>query len=177
MFEVQHFSRYGLNDDDDDDDEAMDIAATAAAPPVQGMSLVVAEIPAMRQEDDDSDDESTAETMTPPRDDPSSAVAMIVAPNNGHGHPFKEEPKEDESDRIPWAARIGMEPDRMKQMQTSFFATQTSPLIGVISKRKTIGSRLSGADSPTHLGKHPREAAVAEENKRQPSVEVNHFYF
>jgi len=174
VFEVQHFSRYGLNDDDDDDDEAMD-ATASTPPPVGEMSLVIVEPLDMKQESDDSDDESMAETVTPLEDHLSPSPS--VAPSKGHGHPFKEEPKEDQSERIPWAARIGMEPDRIKQMQTSFFATQTSSPSGLIPKRKTIGSGLSRKDSPTHLGKHPREAAVAEEHKRAPSVEVNHFYF
>jgi nuclear pore complex protein Nup98-Nup96 len=166
VFEVQHFSRYGLNDDDDDD-EAMDVTPAAPPPvPVEGTSLV------MIQEDDSSDDESTAETVTPHEDDSSSA--MIVVP---HGHPFQEEPKEEESDHIPWAARIGMEPDRMKQMQTSFFSTQTSAPLRAIPRRKAIGSTLPRTGSPTHLGKHPREAAVAEEHKRSPSIEVNHSCF
>ena len=169
VFEVQHFSRYGLNDDDEDEDETMD-ATAAAPPPIEGASLAITETLDMIQEDDGSDNESMTETMSPHEDDPSTA--MIVVP---HGH--QEEPREDESNRIPWAARIGMEPDRMKQMQTSFFSTQTSAPLGAISKRKTIGSALPRTDSPTHLGKHPREAAVAEEHKRPPSVEVNPFSF
>jgi nuclear pore complex protein Nup98-Nup96 len=170
VFEVQHFSRYGLTDDDDDD-EAMDV--TAVAPPlVEGASLVITETSDMKQEDDDSDDNSMAETETSYGDDPNTA--MVVVPV---GHPFEEETREDEIDRIPWAARIGMEPDRMKQMQTSFFSTQTSAPLGALSKRKTIGSALPRTDSPTHLGKRPRESAVAEEHKRAPSVEVTQFFF
>lgn len=171
VFEVQHFSRYGLNDDDDDD-EAMDATAAAPLVPAEGVSLVITKALDMRQEDESSEDESMTETATPHEDDSSSA--MIVVPP---AHPFKEEPKDDESDRIPWAARIGMEPDRMKQMQTSFFSTQTSTPLRAITKRKTIGSTLPHTGSPTHLGKHPREVAVAEEHKRSPSVEVNHSCF
>lgn len=170
VFEVQHFSRYGLNDDDDDDDGAMD--ATAVAPLfVEGASPVMTENSEMEQEDDNSDDESVT-TTTPHEDDPSTK--MIVEP---HGHPFKEEPMEDDVDRIPWPARIGMEPDRMKQMQTSFFSSQTLAPLRAISKRKMIGPALPRTNSPTHLGKHPREAAVAEEHKRSPSVEVNRLSF
>ena len=170
VFEVQHFSRYGLNDEDEDD-EAMDITA-AAPPPVEGASLVIAETSDMNQEEGSSDDESMAEAISPYGDDPST---VVVASRKDHGHPFKEERKEEESDHIPWAARIGMEPDRMKQMQTSFFSTRTSSPSGAAPKRKTIGSGLARKDSPTHLGKHPRETAVAEDYKRPPSVEVNHF--
>ena len=170
VFEVQHFSRYGLNDDDDDDDEEAMDAAAAAPPFVEEGSPVITENSDMKQEEDNSDDESMT-TVTPHEDDPSTE--MIVVP---YGHPFKEESREDETDRIPWAAQIGMEPDRMKQMQTSFFSTQTLAPLRTISKRKTIGSAMPRTGSPTHLGKHPREAAVAEEHKRSPSVEVNHFF-
>ena len=194
VFEVQHFSRYGLNDDDDDD-EAMD-AAAAAPLPVEEASLVIPETSDMEQEDDDSDNESITETVMLHRDDPSPA--MIVAPSKGpllalppgatsspdpqtrrfeSGMPILNLQKEDEGDRIPWAARIGMEPDRMKQMQASLFSTQTSSPLGLIPKREVMAPGLLRNDSPTHLGKHPREEAVAEEHKRPPSVEVNHLYF
>jgi hypothetical protein len=170
VFRVQHFSRYGLNDDDEDE-ETID-ATPAAAPPVEETSLVIAETSNMRREDDDSDDESMIEAMEPRRDD---AFAMTIAPNKGH-HPFREELREDEGNSVPWAARIGMEPDRMKQMQTSLFATRATSLLEVTPKRNAIGSALSRTDSPTHLGKHPREAAIAEGHERPPSVEVIHFY-
>lgn len=192
VFEVQHFSRYGLNDDDDDD-EAMD-ATAAPPPPVEEVWLDTSN---MEQEGDDSDDESAAETVTLHRNDPSPA--MIIVPSKGplltlpmsgissldpQARPLEggtpelelELQKEDEGDRIPWAARMGMEPDRMKQMQASFFSTQTSSPSGVTPRREMIASGLVRNDSP-HLGKHPREAAVADEHKRPPSVEVNHFYF
>lgn len=193
-FIVEHFSRYGLDEGDDEEEEEMlraqNATAAAAAPVPEDQPM---EKPS--SEDDPMEDPIPRRASVRPRDvsmrprdqTPAhrrrgSTARPAPGEENDADNDEDDMAMDDEEPERPhpsWPAQIGLDPQRLGQMQSSLFAAQNN----AASKAARGGAKgfikPPRAGTPSALGKHPREMSIMEEDgvhggalqRRQASVE------
>ena len=206
-FIVEHFSRYGLGAEDDEEEDQMvaeaEMAAAAAAapvvPPVMDRSM---EKPSSDDDDESMADDTPRMSSLRPRDvsmrrskEPTPGhrrrsssnrrrEEMAVDENDADNDDEDDEIGEDVPERVPpsWPAQLGMDPQRVGQMQQSLFSAQNA----TASRQRSVGvgkaviKPPARSGTPSALGKHPRELGLMEEDIVEngalgmaASVEVN----
>ncbi|KAG8827677.1 hypothetical protein FRC19_001525 [Serendipita sp. 401] len=198
-FIVEHFSRYGLNADDDEEEEE-EVRWAEAGATAPGDETMRDQI--MEQQSSEGDEVAMPEIRASVR--PRSVSLLPRSPhhrrtsaNRGEENDADDDAdveevgmEEDElQERMApsWPAQLGMDPQRMGQMQSSLFAPQRSSSVNrAPSKQPRISSRPPRSGTPSALGKHPREIAILEEEdgmdmgavqRRHASVEVNTSFY
>ena len=192
-FIVEHFSRYGLDEGDDEDEEEMLRAQSATAattvPEDQSMEKPSSEDDAMEEPIPRRASVRPRDVSMRPRDQTpgqrrrgSTARPAAGEENDADNDEDDMAMDEEEPERShpSWPAQIGLDPQRLGQMQSSLFGAQNN----VASKTgRTVKGFIKPPRSgtPSALGKHPREMSIMDEDgvhggalqRRQASVEVN----
>ncbi|KAG8907639.1 hypothetical protein FRB99_003101 [Tulasnella sp. 403] len=140
-FVVPHFTRYGLDDEDESEEELERALAVEAATPDQTPS----KSPVPQSDHEDSEEEVTHPDRESVQLSHQEEMSVDDTTDEEDEVPVKESVEGPRPTQRPWPATLGLDRQRMKVMQASFFHTQPEAVVDEEAGRVQRNAELSRA--------------------------------